>query len=242
MAEHRKIFVVSDIHGHCTPLINALAKAGFDKNEPSHLLVCCGDYFDRGDESLEVLEFFEGLPRKVLLRGNHEDMLMKLLTTGMMLPHHYVNGSQNTLKSMLGDFSIDPIGHTVDFSGNSQIVERFCRFIRSTVDYFETRNYVFVHGWLPENVKTPEALRAVPSGHWDAARIEAWVKHYNGTPPLPGKTLICGHVPTFLAGPHDPDRDESNADIFYGNRLIAIDAGTADSKQINVLVLEDELI
>ena len=31
------------------------------------------------------------------------------------------------------------------------------------------------------------------------------------------------------------------ADIFYGNGLIALDAGTYTSKQVNVLVLEEEL-
>ena len=81
MTNCRKLFVVSDVHGHCTLLKAALDKAGFDKDDPEHLLICCGDYFDRGDENMEVLRFFERLKHKVLLRGNHDDMLLKLLQT-----------------------------------------------------------------------------------------------------------------------------------------------------------------
>ena len=79
----KKLFVVSDVHGHCTLLKQALAEAGFDKENPDHLLICCGDYFDRGEENVEVLKFFEQLKHCVLLRGNHEDLLLKLLDTGM---------------------------------------------------------------------------------------------------------------------------------------------------------------
>ena len=78
MTKYKKIFVVSDVHGHCSLLNEALFNAGFDKDNEEHLLVCCGDYFDRGNENVEVLKFFERLKHKVLLRGNHEDLLMKV--------------------------------------------------------------------------------------------------------------------------------------------------------------------
>ena len=78
----QKLFVVSDIHGHYSIMVEALKKAGFDRNDPTHILICCGDYFDRGRENAQVLSFFERLERKILLRGNHEDMLLKLLQTG----------------------------------------------------------------------------------------------------------------------------------------------------------------
>ena len=64
----KKLFVVSDIHGHCSILKEALDRAGFDKENEDHVLLCCGDYFDRGNENVEVLKFFERLKRKILLR------------------------------------------------------------------------------------------------------------------------------------------------------------------------------
>ena len=49
-------------------------------------------------------------------------------------------------------------------------------------------------------------------------------------------------MPTFFAKKFDIERDNNNSDIFWGNGLIAIDAGTFDSKRVNVLVLEDRLV
>ena len=44
MKSRKKIFVVSDVHGHYTLLKEALEKAGFQNENKNHLLVCCGDY------------------------------------------------------------------------------------------------------------------------------------------------------------------------------------------------------
>ena len=238
----KKLFVVSDIHGHCTLLKNALAKAGFDKDDPNHLLICCGDYFDRGDENMQVLRFFERLPHKVLLRGNHEDMLLKLLKTGKLQRHHYINGTFSTLKSFFGKYAVDPAGDTIDFSGKTGTVDWLCQFIEQTVDYYETEHYVFVHGWLPEYALTPQARQLTSSHAWEEARWVKWNERYVGQRPLADKTLVCGHFPTMFAGAYDANRLKNCFDIFYGNGMIAIDAGTADSHQVNVLVLEDTLL
>ncbi len=238
----KKLFVVSDVHGHYTLLKEALDRAGFDRDREDHLLICCGDYFDRGDENMEVLRFFERLPRKVLLRGNHEDMLLKLLQTGKLLPHHYINGTVTTLRNIFGRYFADPVDDTIDFSGKTRITDRFCEFIEETVDYYETGRYVFVHGWLPENALTPEARQQAGSDAWEKARWVKWNERYVGLRPLADKILICGHMPTFYANALDPSRGKECCDIFYGNGFIAIDAGTADTKQVNVLVLEDALV
>ena len=236
----KKLFVVSDIHGHCTLLKEALDRAGFDRNNEDHLLICCGDYFDRGNENAEVLRFFERLRHKVLLRGNHEDLLLKLLRTGKLLPHHYINGTIRTLENFFGKYSIDPVDDTIDFSGKTRIADRLCEFIEETVDYYETEHYVFVHGWLPENAVTPEARQKATAEDWEEARWIKWTQRYVGLKPLADKTLICGHMPTFYADAFDHSRKKNCADIFRGNGIVAIDAGTFDSGQVNVLVLENE--
>lgn len=236
----KKLFVVSDVHGHYTLLKEALDKAGFDHDNENHLLVCCGDYFDRGDENVEVLRFFERLKRKILLRGNHEDLLLKLLQTGQLQRHHYINGTFRTLENFFGKYFVNPVDDTIDFSGKTRTVDRICQFIEETVDYYETEDYVFVHGWLPDNGKTPEDRQKASSQAWEKARWVKWTEKYAGERPLPDKTLICGHMPTFFAHAFDPQRDKNCADIFCRDGLFAIDAGTADSKQVNVLVLEEE--
>ena len=238
MTAYKKIFVVSDIHGHAEILKKALAEAGFDRENETHLLVYCGDYFDRGEENLQVLQFFERLKRKVLLRGNHEDLLLKLLETGQLQPHHYINGTMATLKNFFGNYFIDPMNDTIDFSGKTRAVDRLCGFIQETVDYYEIEDYVFVHGWLPENGLTAQDRKNATPEAWAKARWVKWTDQYRGDRPLPDKTLVCGHMPTFFSHWVDSSRDKNSSDIYYGNGLIAIDAGTADTKKINVLVLE----
>ncbi len=237
----KKLFVVTDIHGHYTLLKEALDRAGFDPAQEDHVLLCCGDYFDRGNENVEVMRFFERLPRKILLRGNHEDMLLKLLQTGKLQRHHYMNGTLATLQSFFGKYAIDPSDDSIDFSGKTSTVNRLLDFISETVDYYETERYVFVHGWLPENVSTQAQRQNATKEDWEKARWVKWTEKYDGRRPLPEKILICGHLPTFFANKFDPLRSKDDAGIFRGSGLIALDAGTFDSHQVNVLVLEDAI-
>ena len=185
-----------------------------------------------------MLKYFEKLHHKVLLRGNHEDLLLKLLQTGKVLPHNYINGTMQTLENFFGRYSIDPIDDTIDFSGKTRTVDRICAFIEETVDYFETENYVFVHGWLPEKGDTAEARRAAGGDAWAKARWIKWTERYTGNRPLADKTLICGHMPSFYAA----NRTEDDSSIFCGEGLYAIDAGTYNTNRVNVLVLEDTLL
>lgn len=52
-----KLFCVSDIHGFYDEFKSALDTAGFDKDNPEHWLISCGDHFDRGSKPKEVLRF-----------------------------------------------------------------------------------------------------------------------------------------------------------------------------------------
>ena len=234
----KKIFVFSDNHGHCKALMHALSHAGFDAENEEHLLVGCGDYFDRGDENMQVLRFLERIPRKVLLRGNHEDMLLELLQTGRLQPHHYLNGTLQTLQDLFGKYVVDPASDTLDLEGKTGTVDRMCDFIGQTVDHFETEGYFFVHGWVPEGCQTAAQCRAATPKQWAMARWTRWSDAYDLTPPLRDKTLVCGHMPTFFAKMIDPSRPAHCDDIFYGNGMIAIDGATHSYGRVNVLVLE----
>lgn len=59
-----KYFCVSDIHGYYDQLIDALESAGFEPDNPNHLLIACGDHFDRGRQPREVLDSSPSFPEK----------------------------------------------------------------------------------------------------------------------------------------------------------------------------------
>ena len=102
-----KFFVTSDIHSFCTPLKKALDKKGFDPNNEDHWLVVCGDVFDRGDESKEVLYFLMSLERKILVKGNHEWLLEQCVNeiSRGVVPgrHHFSNGTIKTICQFCGE-------------------------------------------------------------------------------------------------------------------------------------------
>ena len=91
-----KLFALSDIHGFFTEMKKALDNAGFDPQNPQHLLVSCGDAMDRGHQPREVIEFLNGLPNKVLICGNHEILMEDAIRRKCFLAHDYHNGTANT--------------------------------------------------------------------------------------------------------------------------------------------------
>ena len=247
MADKKTLFAVSDIHGHLTALKYALEEAGFDRKNPDHLLICCGDYFDRGTENFEVLKFFDLLENKVLLRGNHEDMLFEIFETGRLKPHNFLNGTVETITEFFGKYCLDPATDTIDFSGKTRILDRATDFINETKNYFETENYVFTHGWLPvskteKGFKIKENWRNCTTEDWKTARWTKWSEMYTECDRLSDKTIVCGHYPTLFANKFDPARPKDCADIFYGNGVTVIDGGTFTSGRVNVLVIEDNLV
>ncbi|MBQ7876523.1 MAG: metallophosphoesterase [Clostridia bacterium] len=241
MSDKKTLFVVSDVHGHYTLLKDALEKSGFDSKNDSHILICCGDYFDRGDENVEVFNFFKEIKNKVLIRGNHEDSLLKVLQTGKMEDHNYINGTIRTIEDFFDGYYINPLNDRIDFFDTTGTVKKLSDFIMGTLNYFETKNYVFVHGWLVDRGDTTEGRKNATDEQWEKARWERWTDRYFDERPLDDKTLICGHMPTFFAKQLGYDCGEDFSGIFYGNGLIAIDAGTYNTQKVNVLVIEDEL-
>ena len=242
----RKLFVVSDIHGHCTILKESLQNAGYDENNANHLLICCGDLFDRGDENREVYEYIRTLKHKVLIKGNHDERIYTILSNGRAEYFELRSGTEETMEEFFGRGFMDHCGWLLLSEEGKQFSQELRAFIDTMVDYFETEHYVFTHGWLPLNRErsTPciaEEWRTADNTAWYKARITDWLTGYTSGALLADKTIICGHMPTLFASKLDPVRDPKDGSIFYGDRMIAIDAGTYTSKRVNVLVLEEEI-
>lgn len=239
----KKIFAVSDIHGHATLLRNALKEAGFDPLNKEHLLVIVGDCFDRGSENKAVLNLIKSIKNKVLIRGNHEDMLIKTIERGKLRAVEYYNGTDITLYQFLGSNNIDENG---EITGNFSACDTLCEFANSMLDYFETENYVFTHGWLPLDLdavpeKIKDGWKYVYFGEWFKARFLEWNKHYSESTILEGKTIVCGHRSCSYGAQIDPARSYSDHSPFIKKGIAAIDACTISSGKVNVLVLEDEV-
>ncbi|MBQ9745218.1 MAG: metallophosphoesterase [Clostridia bacterium] len=239
----RKLFVASDIHGHYAELMRALENAGFDKDNEEHIFVSCGDLFDRGRENLRVYGFVKALERKILIRGNHEDMLLDVFKRGKITVTEVYNGTDVTLEELIGEDAIDANGR-FDKMAHAAKIREMTDFIASMEDYFETENYVFTHGWLPiafdeRFPHVSESWRSASAEEWKDARFLEWQQLYNVGALLAGKTIVCGHRPARMGAMFDSSREPDCSEPFYGDGMIAIDAGTVRSGRVNVLVIEE---
>ena len=101
-----KLFVVSDVHGFYDYLIRDLKQVGYNDNDENNLLIDCGDFFDRGEQAVEVYEYYKRLSdegKAIILRGNHTNMLIDFLK-GEDCSFNFVhNGLNKTIDSFLGD-------------------------------------------------------------------------------------------------------------------------------------------
>lgn len=86
----RPTYAIGDVHGRfdlLVPLMRSVIADARDAGVTSPRLVFMGDYIDRGEQSRQVLDFLLDLSRDpgdtegdvVLLRGNHEEMLLDFL-------------------------------------------------------------------------------------------------------------------------------------------------------------------
>ena len=250
-----KYYVTADIHGFYSFLHDALEEAGFFAETQPHKLIVLGDLFDRGMEAPELQDFILKLmeeDRIILVKGNHEDLFEVLLTEDEGLPYsaHVSNGTYMTALQLTGyDPTIARI-RNYDFADAAKDTPYYKTIIPAMLDYYETQNYVFTHGWIPcihgnSGYYYCSDWREASSAEWRQAR---W---YNGMDAArtaeEEKTILCGHWHcSYGHAKYEQKGSEFGPDAdftpYYGQHVIALDACTAYSKKINVIVLEDDPI
>ena len=245
-----KLFVVSDIHGFYDEMIEALDKANF--NPETDFLISLGDEMDRGPCPEKVINYLMNLPNAIFVRGNHTDLMEELLKKKYPDKYDYGNG---TFQSVL------------DLAPNAKTFEEACivaeqkvkPFFKKEVNYFETENYIFIHSFIPLINKDGLPMYYTRNRKfefnpdWRYAHASEWEEARWGNPFdlaskgfLPDKTLVFGHFHTSYARNKFDSEPEFGEDadfsIYYGDGFIGIDACTAYSGKVNVLVLEDNFL
>lgn len=248
-----KFFVISDIHSYYDEMIAALNEAGFDPDNENHWLIGCGDYLDRGNKPAAVINYLRSLPRKILIKGNHDDMLMELFDRGVAYSHDIQNGTVDTVYRL----GYSPDGDWDTFLNIAYHI--YSPFYDSMVNYFETENYIFVHSWIPlirqDNLPKHYARgrKWAFNDNWRYAHESEWQEARWGNPfelsakgLRPDKTVVFGHWHTSWPRANWEGKPEFSEDAdfspYFGNGIVGIDACTAHSKKVNVLVLEDDFM
>ena len=259
-----RYYVVADVHGFYTEMISALSEKGYFEDKSPHKLIICGDLFDRGLQNKKVERFVaECLQRNeiILIRGNHEDLLIdfvdKLPTyalVGFEYTHHYSNGTVNTVKELIGSTLKEMKNHPEETIVKVKQTEFFKTILPAMRNYYETENYIFVHGWIPSLATgwggqvnhfeyNPNWRRADGSGWYFSRWYNGMLAAYQGVIE-PNKTIVCGHWHTSFGHAHYEGKGEEFGEgedfsPYYAKGIIALDACTVHSKKINCIVLED---
>ena len=257
----KKYFIVSDVHSFFNEMKKALKSAGYDKNNPNHIFVSLGDLFDRGKQSKKCLDFVNSIPdsRKILIKGNHEDLLEEAMNRGYFRDYDYSNKTVDTcleLTSLKLSNGQDKI--LCEINQNAALA----KYLSSCIDYYEINSFIFVHGWIPTNVSDTydENWR---TGDWKSARWSNGFDMWNKGIIEKNKTIICGHWNTSYAHSKyhnlgfesyykalidNNNSSKSTKELmkmvhnepFIDKGIIGIDACTVLSKQVNCIVIEEE--
>lgn len=242
-----KFFVTSDIHSFYTPLKEALDKVGFDPNNEEHWLIVCGDCFDRGYESEKVLHFLMSLQRKILVKGNHDILLEECCMREFPYSYDSSNGTRKTIQDLGGAVYRRSFAECC-----CRTWDRLARYRELLVNYFETRNYIFVHSWIPiisqngSYYKYDENWRDASDNNWEEAMWGNPFDMHSLDINKTGKTIVFGHWHCstghkMLGHCKSEFGEDAIWEPYYAEGVIGIDRCTAYTGECNVIVLEDEL-
>jgi calcineurin-like phosphoesterase family protein len=169
-----RIIAIGDVHG-CAHALEALM--GAIAPSRGDRLIFLGDLIDQGRDSAEVLDRIIALKRRcrvVLIRGNHEEMLLAARENEEALRYWEVCGGVATLTSYRYGARLQ------------DIPAEHWALLEESRDYYETDDCIFTHAnylaELPMNAQPEYQLR------W------ALLDPAEAQPHVSGKTVIVGHT------------------------------------------------
>jgi serine/threonine protein phosphatase 1 len=192
---YRRI-IIGDVHGHyegLMTLLDAIAPTSDDK------VYFLGDLIDRGPQSSQVVNFVKDSPYQSLL-GNHEQMLLNILTNGQV-PTPFVqawlySGGQATVASY----------------EQATIPQDHLEWFKSLPTYLDLGDIFLTHAGVDPSVPLEE----------QTAEQLCWVRdkfHSMETPYFSDKLIIVGHTITFTLPGVAPGR------LAQGQGWLDIDTG-----------------
>lgn len=212
---HRRVFAVSDIHGHLDYFKGLLEKLRFSTDD---ILIILGDLVDKGPRSVDTLRYVMQLCKTHtvhVLQGNCDRILFDPLPNQWLL--HYLSSWNGHL--LINEFAA-LLGYVVrrpeDLDGlRTAILEAFpeeCAFLSSLPTILENDEYIFVHGGVPRETRLDE-LDA-----WSCMKNDNFLgqgHHFR-------RWCIVGHWPATLYHEHYPC---ANPLVSREQHIVSIDGG-----------------
>lgn len=136
--DYKRVFVMSDLHGELSLFNKFLEKEKINKK--SDLIIINGDSYDRGENTLLLIErYLELLEKGYNLKhnlGNHESMVYDYVKCGKNKLTYFWNGGEKTMS----------------LYKNPEILEKHMKFIEGMSNIIEFEEYIIVHAGLRPDV------------------------------------------------------------------------------------------
>ena len=258
-----KYFVFSDIHGCYNELMNSLKLSGYDENNNDHKLLFLGDAFDKNKDDYQMYLFLKNNienDKLIWILGNHDLYLLNVLNEKKINKFCY-NTVLNIAKGI--DINLDNIDDCI----NALINDGLLKLLKEkTRYYYETKDYVLTHAFIPFNKKENEN-----DPNWKDASIERWRGALNNMKGfkhvivdkiyIPNKTLILGHIGAYYGNliKNHPELEIDGKEFkkysskimrncknyleyfktFIDDKVIGIDSRCFETGFVNIFVFED---
>ncbi len=163
--------VVGDIHG-CSSTLKALVKKL--KLCPNDAIFFVGDYIDRGPDSSGVIDFLIELKQRqknvFFLRGNHEDVILKL--EKIYSPDEFSTYAR--------------VRKSLDLLQNGRLQDKYRKFFDELPYYYELEDFLIVHAGFSFKRENFLANRRAMLNirDWDFSIEQTY-----------GKRIVHGHQP-----------------------------------------------
>jgi serine/threonine protein phosphatase 1 len=196
LPDHLRIYAIGDVHG-CAELLADL-HAQIDRREadrpPGRVIeILIGDIVDRGPDSRKVIDMLLKRSKRhvvVVLRGNHEQIMLDALDDPGQLPRWLRLGGLDTLRSYgvtpAAPFEGDNLIETVK-RAREAIPKAHIEFLEQLPIIFRCRKLTFVHAGVRPGVPVDQ------QDYGDLMTIREPFLSYEGDL---GAYVIHGHTPT----------------------------------------------
>lgn len=210
-------YVMSDLHGMYDKFISMLKQINFNSNDHLYIL---GDVLDRGDKSLEIIDYIRNHKNITLLKGNHELMFQESWRDTNNRYLWFYNGGDDTFYKLKNK--------------KFEYEESFYKYIKN-LPYLEIiDNFILVHAglYLPNNYENLSIEQIIELQEEDICVWDRTILNTNKH--IRGYTIIIGHTPT------QNIKDYEKAEIYKQEGIIDIDCGACfDNGKLACLRLDD---
>lgn len=210
-------YVMSDLHGMYDKFISMLEQINFNSNDHLYIL---GDVLDRGEKSLEIIDYIRNHKNITLLKGNHELMFQESWRDTNNRYLWFYNGGDDTFYKLKNK--------------KFEYEESFYKYIKN-LPYLEiVDNFILVHAglYLPNNYENLSIEQIIELQEEDICVWDRTILNTNKH--IKGYTIIIGHTPTQNIKAYE------KAEIYKREGLIDIDCGACfDNGKLACLRLDD---